>query len=156
MFTLIKKIYLFLITLGTLIQPFLLLAIRLFWGWRFFQSGLEKFSNIGHVIEFFQSLSIPFPTINAYIAASIELIGGVSLMLGLASRLASIPLMIVMIVAMATAHHDALLNVFQNPEEFTQQSPFIYFLVVLIVFAFGPGAFSLDALLKRYVFKKGP
>ncbi|MBA3817120.1 MAG: DoxX family protein [Parachlamydiaceae bacterium] len=154
MFKFIENFYVLLIRAGTFLLSFLLLGMRLFWGWQFFSGGWEKFLNIASIISFFQALGIPFPTINAYIAASIECFGGLCLLLGLASRLVSIPLMIVMVVAMVTAHHDVFINIFSNPVAFTQQTPFNFFLTALIVFAFGPGIFSLDALIKRLFFKK--
>lgn len=150
----LKNSYLFLIRAGTFLQSFLLLAMRLFWGWQFSSAGRDKLLNISPIIEYFQSLGIPFPTINAYTAASIECFGGLCLLFGFASRLAAIPLMIVMIVAMVTAHHDAFINVFNNPQGLIQQTPFTFFLTALIIFAFGPGTFSLDALVKRLFFKK--
>lgn len=150
----LKDFYLFLIHAGTFLQSFLLLAIRLFWGWEFFTTGRDKLLNITPIIQYFQSLGIPFPTANAYIAGSIECLGGLCLFMGLGSRLATIPLMIVMIVAMITAHHDAFINVFNDPQSFVQQTPFMFFLVAFIVFAFGPGILSLDALIKRFFYNR--
>ena len=49
-------------------------------------------------------MSIPFPLVNAYMAATTEILGVVLLILGLFTRLISIPLIVVMIVAIATVH----------------------------------------------------
>lgn len=144
-----KDFYLSIINAGIFLQSFILLAIRLFWGWEFFTSGRDKLLNITPIIKYFQSLGIPFPTVNAYIVGSIECFCGLCLMIGLGSRLLAIPLMIVMIVALITAHHDAFINIFNDPQEFVSQGAFMFFFISLIVFAFGPGIFSLDALIKR-------
>lgn len=154
MFLSLKTFCVFLIQVGTFLQSFVLLAMRLFWGWQFFTSGRDKLLNISPIIDYFGTLGIPLPTINAYTAASIECVGGLCLLIGLASRLVSIPLMIVMFVALLTAHHEAFVNAFENPQAFVQQGPFNFFLTALIVFAFGPGIFSLDALIKRFFYKK--
>lgn len=153
MFNFLKNAYAYLISIGNFLQSFVLLAIRLFWGWEFFTGGRDKLSNIGPIIDYFQSLGIPFPTLNAYTAASIECVGGLCLIFGFASRLASIPLMIVMIVALATAHHDAFAKILKDPVNFTEQTPFNFLLASLLVFTFGPGVISIDAALKRLFFK---
>jgi len=140
-----------LITLGTFLQPFILLAIRLFWGWEFFDGGLGKLKDINPVIEYFGSLGIPFPTLNAYLVGSIETVGGLCLLLGFASRLAAIPLMCVMGVALFTAYPDVVTKMFADPLAFTHMEPFNFLLASLLIFAFGPGYISIDALLKRFV-----
>lgn len=150
-----KKFYTSLIQIGQFLQSFVLLATRLFWGWEFFAAGRGKLSNINPVIEFFHELGIPFPTLNAYTAASIECVGGICLIIGFASRLVSLPLMIVMVVAMLTAHHDAVVTLFDDPQNFVEQLPFNFFLTSLLIFTFGPGAISLDAVLQRLFFKNG-
>jgi putative oxidoreductase len=153
LFIKIKQFYQFLILAGTAFQPVLLLILRLYWGFSFFKAGLGKWQHIDSVSQYFASLHILLPTANAYIASSIECIGGLLLLFGLASRLVSIPLSIVMITAYLTAHLDSIKTLLVNPANFIAQDPFTYLLVCLLIFAFGPGAFSLDALLKRFVFK---
>ena len=49
-------------------------------------------------------LGLPFPYLNAYLAWGAEYFGAILLLLGLAVRWISIPLMVTMIVAMATVH----------------------------------------------------
>jgi NAD(P)-dependent dehydrogenase (short-subunit alcohol dehydrogenase family) len=46
-------------------SPFLLL-LRLYFFWQLFLTGKGKLANIGRVSEFFASLGIPLPTLNAY------------------------------------------------------------------------------------------
>jgi putative oxidoreductase len=143
------RFYQRLIALGTALQPFLLLAIRLYWGLQFFMSGLGKFLHLDHTVTFFDSLGIPFPLINAYVVATVETVGGLLLALGFLTRLVSIPLMLTMLVAYATAHLEDLL---QNPSSLTQQGPFLFLFAALIIFVCGPGVFSIDAWLsRRYV-----
>ena len=130
-------------------SPFLLF-IRLYWGWQFFQAGKGKFGNIDHVIGFFQGLGIPLPKLNAYVVGTTETFGGLLLMLGLAARLATIPLTIAMIVAYLTADLAAVRGIFSDPEAFVKAAPFSFLLTSLIVLIFGPGFFSLDNLIERF------
>ena len=130
-------------------SPFLLL-IRLYWGWQFFQSGFGKLHQISHVIEFFQSLHIPLPALNAWIVAIVEAVGGLMFLLGLAGRLAAAALAFDMVIAYVTADRDALLAIFSNSDSFVQATPFPFLLVTLTVLAFGSGMFSADHLIGRY------
>ncbi len=130
-----------------------LLALRVVWGFEFFQSGLGKWHDIPGVIQYFTSLHIPFPIFNAYFVSTLELVGGLLLLIGLCSRLAGLLLTINMAVAYLTAHNAALKTVLTDPKVFVEQDPFWFLVTALFVFGFGPGVFSIDALLKRYVFR---
>lgn len=116
------------------------------------KTGWGKLHHISQISEYFSSLGIPFPTLNAYLAGSTELICGFCLLIGLASRLISIPLIGVMVVAFLTEHHAALINAWQDPQNFINQLPFNYLLTALIVFAFGPGKISVDFLIQKLFF----
>jgi len=138
-----------LISIGTKLQCFLLLAIRLFWGWQFFLTGKGKLMHLDRTAGFFESLNIPLPKVNAILAGTTEAAGGLLLLLGLGSRIVSVPLMFVMVIAYATADQEAVQAIFSDPDKFTSASPFLFLLAALIIFCFGPGKLSLDALLKR-------
>jgi putative oxidoreductase len=140
-----------LIAMGESVQSVLLLAIRLFWGYGFFQSGLGKFNKIQGTTAFFESLGIPFANLNVYAAASTELVGGLLLIIGLATRLISIPLIVVMAVAYLTAHFDSVKNIFSDPNTFVKDSPFSYLFACLILFAFGPGKISFDYIIEKLI-----
>jgi len=127
----------------------LLLALRLIFGWGLFQTGKGKLENIDRFVDFLTRLHIPMPAANAHFVASLECVGGLLLMLGLASRLICIPLTINFIVAFLTADHEAVKNFFKDQDAFTNAAPFLYLLVSLLVLAFGPGLFSIDALIHR-------
>jgi putative oxidoreductase len=127
----------------------LLLALRLIFGWGLFQTGKGKLENIDRFIDFLTHLHIPMPVANAYFVASLECVGGLLLMLGLASRLICIPLVINFIVAYLTADLDSVKGFFSDQDAFTNAAPFLYLLTSLIVLAFGPGIFSVDALIRR-------
>ena len=95
----ITKYYELLIRLATSLQSPFLLAVRLYWGWQFAQTGWGKLGDIHKVIGFFTSLGIPAPALNAWFVSGLEFLGGILLILGLGSRLIALPLAIDMIVA---------------------------------------------------------
>jgi putative oxidoreductase len=143
--------YRFLVTAASwVLQPLLLLAIRLCWGWQFYLSGLGKYKTHDKVVEFFGSLGIPFPELNAWLVATTECVGGILLLMGLASRLVSIPLMTTMIVAYATADRESLGSL----DDFLGATPFQFLLATLLILAFGPGVLSIDYLIKRFVLRR--
>jgi len=144
----LTKLYSFLIVTGNFFQPFFLLAVRLFWGWQFFKTGLGKLGDIDSIASFFGSLNIPFPQFNAYLASITETVGGLFLLLGLLSRLVTLPLIVTMIVALLTAHYDVTSMIFDDPVSVTNLPPFTFLMASLIVFVFGPGLFSMDRILK--------
>ncbi len=144
-----RKFYEGLIAAGTVFQSCLLLAIRLYWGGSFFWGGWAKLTHIEPVVEFFTSLGIPFPALNAYLVGGVECIGGLCLLIGFGSRLVAIPLAITMLVALLTVNYAVVANAFEDPLLLTQQTPFNYLFAALLVFAFGPGNISLDYLLER-------
>ena len=127
----------------------LLLAVRLYWGWQFFTAGKGKLLDLPATAGFFKELGIPLPMANAVLAASTECFGGLLLLLGLASRITAIPLIVTMIVAYLTADIDVVKGIFSDPDAFVSASPFLFLFASLLVLVFGPGAFSIDRLLAR-------
>src|SRR5260370_3166276 len=127
-------------------SPFLLL-VRLYWGWQFIQTGWGKINNIPKVTNFFTTLGIPFPGVDAHFIAGLEFLGGILLVLGLASRLIALPLTINMLVAYITADREALFSVISDPDKFTGASPYTFLVASLIVLIFGPGRVAIDFLL---------
>jgi putative oxidoreductase len=133
------------------LQPVFLLIIRLYWGWQFFITGKGKLMDIPKVTGFFQSLGIPFPMVNAYLAGCTECFGGLLLLLGLGCRITPIPLIFTMIIAYITASPDAVKHIFSKPDDFVTADPFLFLLAAIIVFLFGPGPLSLDGIIGRVI-----
>ncbi len=134
---------------GGRLQPALLLAVRLYWGWGFFQTGWGKLTNLERTTEFFAGLGLPWPAVNAALAGAVEAGGGLLLVAGLGARLASVPLAGTMLVAYATAHREELGQLFSAPDKVTEAAPFLFLLASLLVLAFGPGRWSADGWLAR-------
>jgi putative oxidoreductase len=135
------------------LQSPLLLAVRLYWGWQFFQTGYGKLMHINKVVGFFMSLGIPFPAFNAYFVSYLECLGGALLFLGLGSRVIALPLTIDMLVAYIAADREALFSIFSDPGKFYAADPYTFFFASLLILVFGPGKISLDSAL-GYVQRK--
>lgn len=148
----LKKGYETLVFLGGLLKSPLLLFCRLYWGGLFMAAGWEKLGDISHFAQLLDSYHILLPHFMAYVAALAEFIGGVCFILGFASRLAAIPLIITMITAYFTVNIASLHALFYKPSVFVADAPFNFLLASLLVLAFGPGRFSLDFLIERYLF----
>ena len=133
------------------------LATRIVIGLAFFQAGLGKWRHMDNAIGFFDSLGIPLPAFNAYLVASMELLGGVALILGLFTRFFASGLTITMVVALLTAHSADFVAAWTpgNETSPTDLIAFTFLLFLLWLVAYGAGKLSLDALL-RTVLKMEP
>lgn len=129
------------------IQSTVLLFLRITIGYRFYLTGKGKLANFANTTEFFENLRIPAPAFHAGLVGYTEMIGGLLLMVGLGTRLAALPLTITLVVAYLTAHRE---EGFSGLYEFTDQAPFIFLCVTLVLLAFGAGKFSLDAFVARW------
>jgi putative oxidoreductase len=147
MMQLAEKYYRLLVRVSSSLQSSFLLAVRLYWGWQFMQTGWGKLSDINKVVGFFTDLGIPAPVLNAYFVSALEFGGGLLLILGLGSRLIALPLVTDMIVAYITADREALFSIISNPDKFTAAAPYTFLIASLIVLIFGPGKASVDAFL---------
>jgi len=126
------------------------LLVRLFVGYFFFETGLGKVQNLGPFVERFQEWGIPFPALSATVSAYTELIGGALLVLGLLTRLASIPLIVNMIVATLTVK----LKKVAGLDDFVELDEPLYALSFLWLLICGPGPMSLDALATRLLHRR--
>ena len=136
--------------LNYLQSPFLL-AIRLYWGWQFAETGWGKMHNIVKLTGFFMSLHILYPAFSACFISGLEFFGGLLLILGLASRPTGFLLAANMLVAYWTADHDALISVFSDPGKFYAADPYTFLFASSIVLVFGAGALSVDTFVLRIV-----
>jgi putative oxidoreductase len=143
-------------TLLNRLQNPLLLAIRLYWGWQFAQDGWGKFTHLARVANYFGTLHLPVPYATAMLVSMIELIGGILLALGLASRLTSLVLFVNMTVAYLAAPDDRVnfSHILSNPSDFYNATPYTYWFAALIVLIFGAGLFSVDSVIAAIVARR--
>jgi putative oxidoreductase len=122
------------------------LVVRLIIGFAFFLDGKGKLGNLDKVTSFFaDDLHIPFPHANAVFVSTVELVGGLLLVIGLGTRIAALLLAATMAVAFVTAivpHSDSVLDLF-NTIELTYLAIFVWLIVS------GGGPISIDRLIAR-------
>ena len=125
--------------------PILLARISI--GLLFFESGKGKlFVKFEEFTDFFVQLGIPFPHFNAIFVASIEFVGGTCLIVGVATRLFSVPLAFIMLIAILTSEIKKVstLGDFLYLPEVSLLAIFIW-----LVFS-GPGKISIDHMISRW------
>lgn len=125
------------------------LLVRLTLGLVFVTTGWGKLHNLDTVTEFFRSLGIPAAGFHAVFVSSIEFAGGLMLIAGLGTRIASALLIGVMAVAIWTAKLPQLHGLVDlaNTIEFTYLAMFVWLVV------HGPGAVSIDQFARRILTK---
>ena len=124
-------------------QSLALLLARLIVAYGFLEPALMKWNDMGAVAQWFGSMGIPFPTLNAYMAGTTEIVGVVLVALGLLIRLISIPMMVIMVVAIITVHLGHGFSAGNNGFEIP-----LYYMLFLFIFAtHGAGKFSVDYFL---------
>lgn len=122
-----------------------LLLMRLILAIGFFGPAKMKMGNIDGIISWFESINIPMPALNAYLATGTEALGVVLLALGLGTRLISVPLIITMMVAIVTVHLGNGFEAGNNGFEI----PLYYMIMLFTLLIYGGGKFSLDYLLRK-------
>ena len=124
---------------------------RLTLGVVFIGTGWGKLHDLDKVTGFFAELGIPAPGFNALIASSAEFACGSLLLIGLLSRLASIPLIVTMMVAILTAKRGDLngLPDLLGFEEWT------YIVLASWIAVAGPGPLSLDRFVQVFLRRSG-
>jgi putative oxidoreductase len=129
------------------------LVTRVIVGQAVFLTGRGKWLHFQNTVTFFTELGIPFPEGSAAFVASLELVGGLCLILGLLTRLMACGLLATMGVALATADKERFLESLRPASEIGPMdiTPFVFLLFFLWLTLYGPGAVSLDALLKRWL-----
>lgn len=145
-----------------------LLLLRLTLGYVMFFHGAQKMLGWfgGKGIEAFagaaalQQLPVLPPIAWAWMAASAEVFGGILLMVGLLTRLATLPVIVTMVVAILTVHGANGFAGFRDPVK-GMQAGYEYNLVLITMatalLLTGPGLISADAFLfRRGLWARGP
>ncbi|MBK5257771.1 MAG: DoxX family protein [Vicinamibacteria bacterium] len=127
---------------------------RLLVGFAFYDSGNGKLAHMENTVSFFTDLGIPFPELNAAFVARLEYYGGLLLLAGVLTRITALLLSSTMIVALLTADRDTFVGAFSRTSEIglADVAPFALGVFLSWLVVKGPGALSVDALLKRVIF----
>lgn len=126
------------------------LIARIFIGVCFIVHALGKLGYVGTgnmkgFAKWLKSLGVPYPEIQAYLAMGAELLGGISITLGLFMRLGLILCIATMLVAAMIGHKGGGYLITNNPpgNEYTIN----LIIICLILFLMGPGRYSLDTYI---------
>ena len=126
------------------LAPLVFLAIRLWMADIFFRSGLLKIQNLSGAVFLFTDVHpVPFlaPWLAAYLVTTIELVCPTLLALGLAARLAALPMLAMALVIQFV--------VGSTEPAFYLTEHYYWMLLLLVIITGGPGRLSLDHLLAR-------
>jgi putative oxidoreductase len=122
------------------------LFARLVVGWVFMWSGWTKLNNLERITQAFTDWGIPYPQVMTPFVSGVEFVGGFLLLVGLFTRIAAVPLVIVMIVATISAKWGDVdsLETLLGFEEIAYMALFGWLAVA------GPGPISADRLLQNW------
>jgi len=116
------------------------LAVRITVGVVFMGTGWTKLQNLPAIFRNFVAMGIPAPEILTPFVSGVEFVGGLMLLLGLLTRFAAVPLMVVMVVAIVSAKAGDI-DSLETVLGFEEVSYFLMFAWLAIA---GPGPVSLD------------
>ncbi|HZP74907.1 MAG TPA: DoxX family protein [Pseudolabrys sp.] len=128
----------------------LLLVGRILLAWLFLASGYGKLMNIAGTTGYFNNLGMPVPGGWAWFCGFGELIIGVALILGIATRYVAILTFFWVLIATAIAHR--YWN-YPMPAQIAQYNNFLKNLAImggaLYVLVYGAGGYSADAKMAK-------
>ena len=105
---------------------------------------------VGGFARYLASLGFPAPEFFAWLGTAIELVGGLALILGMATRYSSLLLLLYVIIATVTAHR---YWEYQAAAQMAQYNNFIKGLAImgglLLLYVTGAGRFSVDGWLRK-------
>jgi putative oxidoreductase len=113
----------------------------------FIESGIGKLHSLPKVIAYFESLHIPLASIQAPLVSALELVCGILVLTGLFSRIAAIPLIGIMIVALFTAKVSDI----NNFSDLTGTIEFLYLVILIYLVANKSKFLSLNVLIQKYI-----
>jgi putative oxidoreductase len=127
--------------------------VRISVGFMFFSGAVGKLGDMDKFIAMFTSLGIPAAPLVAPATAVVELVGGLALMLGLATRPVSLVLAMDMVGALLTDIGPSLVEKYPGGWSFLSNlfysSEWLLIGLLLFLVCVGAGRASLDALIDR-------
>jgi len=139
------------------LQAWYALPLRLIVGFGFMQHGYAKLARgPEHFAAILHALATPAPELLAWATIAVELVGGLAVLLGFLVPLASLPMAIVLLVAIFTVHLPngfssiKLLSVDAMGAHFGQpgyETDLLYLAALVALVLGGSGPLSLDSLL---------
>jgi putative oxidoreductase len=127
-----------------------LILIRVLVGWVFVSEGIQKFlfpAQLG--VGRFAKIGIPSPQIMAPFVGTVEIVCGLLLLIGLFTRLATVPLLAVILVAIATTKLPLIATIGLWSMLHEARADFSMLLGLLFLLIVGAGTWSIDGRRRR-------
>ena len=127
-----------------------LLLVRILVGWVFVSEGIQKFvfpAQLG--VGRFEKIGIPSPHVMAPFVGSVEIVCGSLLLIGLFTRVAVVPLLGVILVAIATTKLPMVAKTGMWSMLHEARADFSMLLGLVFLLITGAGTLSLDARMRR-------
>ncbi len=133
--------------------PRSVLMVRIAVGLIFFTQGILKYIDLNMGVGRFTRIGFPHPYFTAHFVGAFEMVCGLLLLLGLWTRLASIPLLIVITTAIATTKIPELFRASQGLWYMVSdaRTDFAMFCCLIFLISVGGGSWSLDAKLAKRI-----
>lgn len=135
------------------------LPVRLIIGYGFFDHGLAKLQKgPDKFVAIVDALGVPMPHLMAWLAIWVELLGGIAMMVGAFVALISVPMAIVLLVALFAVHFEfgftsiKLMAVTENGPQFGPpgiEADMLYLAGMLTILLGGPGPLAFDNLFRK-------
>jgi len=135
------------------------LPLRMIVGYGFMEHGYAKLARgPEHFADILLALGMPLPSLLSWATIIVELAGGAAILLGLFIPLASVPMIVVLLVAIFTVHLPngfssiKLQSVTAAGAHFGQpgyETDLLYVAVLIALVLSGPGPFAVDGLILR-------
>lgn len=134
--------------LNTLQNPLALIG-RLVLAWFFIPAGISKIGGFAGTVGYATKMGLPMPELGTAIALAVEIVGGLALLLGLGTRWAALALAFFTLMASVYFHaYWALPADAQMMQKLLFNKNIAVIGGLLVLAAFGPGGWSLDARRK--------
>lgn len=130
---------------NTLQNPLALIG-RLLLAWLFLPAGISKISGFAGTVGYAASVGLPMPQLGTAVGLVLEIVGGLALIVGFGTRWAALALALFTLVASFFFH-----NYWALPADKQMMQYLMFYKNIavagglLVLAAFGAGAWSLDA-----------
>jgi putative oxidoreductase len=141
------------------LQNWATFPLRLIVGFGFLQHGFAKLTHgVGAFAEILHALAVPAPHLMALVTIGVELTGGICVLLGLFVPLVSLPMAVVLLVAMISVHLPygfssiKLTGIVNGRAQFGPpgyECDLLYLACLLALVLAGPSPFSIDRRLRE-------
>jgi len=116
-----------------------LLVCRIVVGLIFLSEGIQKFILAGPGVDRFTKIGFSHPLFWAYFVGTFEILCGVLILIGFYTKLAAIPLLIIMLVAFITTKVPIITGKGFWPFAHEYRTDFAMTLLLIIILAYGKG-----------------